>query len=725
MAMVVKNNMSAVQTLNTLNRNSSSLGKSLAKVSSGLKITSAQDDASGYAISERMRVRIRSLDQATQNTQNGANLMKTAEGALSSTIDILKTLKEKAINAATDTNTDEDRAIIQKEINQLIDQIDDNALVTFNGKYLLEGSKSEPGSETYTVMTNESLARDTMGDDKLITLRNRKGELMEIATDDKVTASYVKDGLTYVTSYQVGQTTLNDIFKALNDLDGGEVFGNAHIANANNSTRPVYSDVDTASSTIRSASLVDLRQAFNAAPRSNFDLELAAMASGTDSDGNVISITDTAIISDTNRVELSDTSSDTENLFTSLRNALMSDLALAASNSGVYTEVTSGTATVGINLSTGFVQITHTDGTVEKVELYNPNSGDAAEPIEADTLDTSSSFHSAADAIMEYIDEKLKQILSSGTETEINSDTLVGILSEGVIINRGGQSDVTGVETATTGDNITVYGSATSSTATSVVDGSEGAGYQLTFTDTVIFTEGDDGNTPSDYAREKVEALFIKNFNGLVMANDDMGLNPADTVDKTVDREKGLTVTALNGGLAGQISGLTIGITASDGQNRKSVNEFLNAFNTTIFAANASSDNSLNFQVGAEANLAIAVGMADMRAEALGLKGSDGTIVSVATLNQANGAIKVFENALQKALDQQTTIGAIESRLEYTESNLTTSSENVQGAESTIRDADMAKEMTNYTKNNVLLQAAQSMLAQANQNSSAVLSLLQ
>ena len=79
----------------------------------------------------------------------------------------------------------------------------------------------------------------------------------------------------------------------------------------------------------------------------------------------------------------------------------------------------------------------------------------------------------------------------------------------------------------------------------------------------------------------------------------------------------------------------------------------------------------------------------------------------------------------RRLLTQQTTIGSVESRLEYTSSNLTTASENVQSSESTIRDADMAKEMTNYTKNNVLLQAAQSMLAQANQSSSNVLSLPQ
>ena len=113
-----------------------------------------------------------------------------------------------------------------------------------------------------------------------------------------------------------------------------------------------------------------------------------------------------------------------------------------------------------------------------------------------------------------------------------------------------------------------------------------------------------------------------------------------------------------------------------------------------------------------------------MRSEALGLKGADGTKLNISTQTKANAAVNVLDNALQKALDQQTTIGSVESRLEYTSSNLTTASSNVQASESTIRDADMAKEMTEYTKNNVLLQAAQSMLSQANQNSSSVLSLL-
>ena len=140
MSMVVKNNKSATNALNTLNKNSAALSKSLQKVSSGMKINGAADDASGYAISEKMRVRIRGLDQAKANTQNATSMLKTAEGALQSTIDIMKTLKEKAINSANDHNSDADRITMQKEVDQLVEQIDDNASATFNGKPLFDDS---------------------------------------------------------------------------------------------------------------------------------------------------------------------------------------------------------------------------------------------------------------------------------------------------------------------------------------------------------------------------------------------------------------------------------------------------------------------------------------------------------------------------------------------------------------------------------------------------------
>ena len=432
MAMVVKNNMSAISTLNTLNKNSSALSKSLQKVSSGMKINGAADDASGYAISERMRVQIRGLDQANQNTQNGSSMMKVAEGAVSSTVDILKTLKEKVINAANDTNTDADRQTIQKELDQSIDQINDNANVTYNGKYLVDGSHNSHVDATTTSMTNQSLNTESTFESTFTALTDRNGNSLNIQSSDTVTLSYVKEGKTHTVT------------------------------------------------------------------------------------------------------------------------------------------------------ATGASKITN--------------------------------------------------ILTEGTA---NNDLKAG-------------------------------------NATSVI-GHDIAG------DTVF----------------------------------------------TADGSSGLTITAAGTGIENQISGITFSVTDTKGNVKKSANALLDNFSESIRAQNPSNDNSINLQVGTKSNQAIKVGLTDMRAEALGLQAKDGKTLNISTKEYANAAINVLDNAVQKALDQQTTIGAVQSRLEYTSSNLTTASENVQASESTIRDADMAKEMTNYTKNNVLMQAAQAMLSQANQSSSSVLSLLQ
>jgi flagellin len=442
MGMVVKNNMSAISTLNTLNKNSNALTKSLQKVSSGMKINSAADDASGYAISERMRVQIRGLDQANANTQSGNSMMKVAEGAVSSTVDILKTLKEKVINAANDTNTDSDRQTIQKELDQSIDQIDDNANVTFNGKYLVDGSHNNKVTATKTALTNESMSSTTASNSKLTALKNRNGENLNIHSTDRVTVSYVQQGKTYTTTFQVGSNTLSQIVESVSTAKNGS------------------------------------------------------------------SVQSTAVL-----------------------------------------KLTGTTAYIGQSSSTNSV--------------YTADNGNA------------------------------------------------------------------------------------------------------------------------------------------------------------------ITLTATSSGTNGQVSGFSISITDNTGAINKSANAVLDNFSESIRAQNDSEDNALVLQVGTKANQAIKVGLTDMRSNALGLKGTDGQTLNVSTQAKANAAINVLDNALQKALDQQTTIGSVESRLEYTSANLTTASENVQSSESTIRDANMAKEMTEYTKNNVLMQAAQSMLAQANQSSSSVLSLLQ
>ncbi|MBP5183445.1 MAG: flagellin, partial [Lentisphaeria bacterium] len=102
--MVVKNNMSAVNTLNTLNKNCNALTKSLQKVSSGMKVNSAADDASGYAISEKMRIQIRSLESQEQTIKSISSMLKTAEGAMTTTYELLQTLKENVISTTNNSN---------------------------------------------------------------------------------------------------------------------------------------------------------------------------------------------------------------------------------------------------------------------------------------------------------------------------------------------------------------------------------------------------------------------------------------------------------------------------------------------------------------------------------------------------------------------------------------------------------------------------------------------
>ena len=149
MSTVINTNIAAVRTHNVYNRNNDYMNQALTRVATGQKINSAKDGASTWAISEKMRERIRANDQANQNVQNDTALLKTAEGGISNTIDILKTLKERAINAANDTNMNTDRSVIAEEVRQLVKQINDNAdQVKFNGRTLLKGDAASDTAAT-------------------------------------------------------------------------------------------------------------------------------------------------------------------------------------------------------------------------------------------------------------------------------------------------------------------------------------------------------------------------------------------------------------------------------------------------------------------------------------------------------------------------------------------------------------------------------------------------
>ena len=155
--MVVKHNLQAMNSQRMLGLNTSTLSKSVEKLSSGYKINRAADDAAGLSISEKMRRQIRGLTQASTNAQDGVSMVQTAEGALNEVHDMLQRLNELAVKANNGTLQSEDVTYIQDEVNQLVSEIDRTANDTkFNKKDLLTGGTTvslQVGAEAGQMIT--------------------------------------------------------------------------------------------------------------------------------------------------------------------------------------------------------------------------------------------------------------------------------------------------------------------------------------------------------------------------------------------------------------------------------------------------------------------------------------------------------------------------------------------------------------------------------------------
>src|SRR5690606_24488087 len=192
--MRIANNIMALNAHRQLVINQNNIAKSIEKLSSGLRINRAGDDAAGLAISEKMRAQIRGLNQAIRNAQDGISLIQTAEGALQETHAILQRMRELAVQAANDTYTEEDRAEIQKEIDQLAAELTRIADTTeFNTQNLLGGGFSG----TFHIGANE-------GQKIVLDINDMSAEALKVARTVELTQ-------TTTTVHGVGgQTVLQD-----------------------------------------------------------------------------------------------------------------------------------------------------------------------------------------------------------------------------------------------------------------------------------------------------------------------------------------------------------------------------------------------------------------------------------------------------------------------------------------------------------------------------------
>lgn len=564
--MIINHNMASLNTYRQLSTNNANASKSLEKLSSGLRINRAGDDAAGLAISEKMRGQIRGLDQAARNSQDAISLIQTAEGGLNETHSILQRMRELATQASNDTNVTIDRGEIQKEINQLTSEINRIGNTTeFNTRKLLNGEVSDASV----------IGTKTTAATKAYTLESAPKATWTGGYQFAVTSDGTQSGVKFTGIDDASKLDWSALDEAATNkltitktADGMQVDG-------------TFQQDTTANKLVINADAMVLNAAGDAYTYNNHGISFQISKAEFDA--------------------------------TSIGDKV--DINLVATETAAF------------------------DATTSNIKVRNDWTTNDTDPTKAATM---SSFQITNSA--EKVDNLAKvKIVAASDVGAANSSLTIQLMDAA--------NNVLREDTVTT---------AAVMKGTTVAYNNNGVQFNLAFAASA---------TGTGY-------------------------------EITVDLDQATT--------------------------------------------NVTKDNSLAFQTGANEGQSMSLGISDMRSVALGIssktiggdftgtntvtKGTDNSVVEaaldVSDHTKAAKAVTIINNAIEKVSAERAKLGATQNRLEHTINNLSTSSENLTAAESRIRDVDMAKEMMNFQKNNILQQAAQAMLAQANQQPQGVLQLL-
>lgn len=593
--MKINHNMGAMNSKRNMKINNKASSKSIEKLSSGLRISSAGDDVAGLSISEKMRSQIRGLEQASRNAADGITLIQTAEGALNETNSILQRMRELSVQSINDTNNESDRNAIQKEINSLTSEINRIANNTeYNTKKLLTGGDGK-GIKAINLDFNGTEVTHTKGNDAVT-----KG--MKVGVD-------IKAGLSS-----------------------------------------------------------------NAIPRPDgFNFELKGVA---------LSVS-----------------------FVHLPNGNVGDITYATQNNGVITG--------------GQIKITNTqDGTLEAKDVEKVAKATAElfqKQIDSNpTLKGEfKAYNKGSQIIIEALDSngtvsngemKITGIASSKNGLTVSDANTGNVVGDGATI---GKQDIPAKGASTTIDFSNV--AATLDDIKALVDAGMSINGQ-----TIQFYDSTDG--PYKGKAIGIDIKGVTNAEQLVDAIITQTQNKLHGVELTKDGNNKLVITS-----------------TTKGEHSK-----LEIFNGNSY----NKDIEISLQVGSNENQSMLVSIGEMTAKGLGLVGvGDGfrTVyevddgegnynvecsLDVTTAKNAQNAIGIIDEATKKVSTQRSALGAYQNRLQYVVNNLNYSAENTISSESKIRDIDMALEITKNAKSNVLLQAAQSMMAQANSAPDQIIQLL-
>ena len=707
MPIAINTNLNALfaQAADTTAPKSQSLA--MQRLSTGLRINSAKDDAAGLAISNRMTSTIKGLSMAIRNANDGINMAQTADGALSQTTSILQRMRELAVQASNASNSADNRASMQQEVSQLKTQIDQIAKTTnFNDINLLDGSATKLDlqiganqGQTMTMNFDSAQTKD-IGVGSIATLTSNASSTVSKMVSGDLTINGVQVGASLATSDNVSyETTSGDrassaIAKAaaINAVSAQSgVTATVNATSVNGSTMTVQAStgtitingVTTASFATSGTDAGISRQTVVGAIN-NISSQTGVTAIDTGDmihgvqlfakDGRNITLTSTLATASTG---LGNSTATTYTGTYTLASATNSPITLG---SGIGNNIANSGLTIGTYAANTSQVVTTTRATT------------AAAPAAGTTglLDGSSLKLNGVVIGAALASDDMSSDTSSAGSTKAASAIAIA-----AAINKS--TGLTGVSAVAQANTIvgTTFGAAT-------------------FTAIKLNGVTINSNNMTNYTRADV-ANLVNRYTG-------------QTGVSAADNGKGITYTAADG------RNIEMAVVATTSTNAKTIglnaNVVVGATATTTSAVTTyaqvalQSSNQFTVQSGTsgDANLnKLGFTVGTFGGSNAGLKIKD---IDISTQAGAQSALNSIDAAIKTVSANQSRAGAFLNRLDAVVSNLTTQNTNMTASRSSILDTDYSTETTNLAKSQIISQAATAMLAQANQSAQSVLSLL-
>ena len=782
MSLRINQNVTSLSTYSNLSATTKKQESSIAKLSSGLRINTAADDAAGLAISEKMRSQVRGLQRAKLNAQDGVSMLQTAEGGLNETESIIQRMRELAIQASNDTLTPNDRLEIQKEITQLRDAIDNIANSTeFNTKKLLNGSQGLQLSSSSAFITGLATGSGALGGDYKISMAVVTAGISQMQKTqifrDKNTGELAK-----------GNTKLEDIEQFYDE--------NGVFALASQQTLTITGNAETTQFLVDGQMTLNelaaqfqnaLAGASNLAIRNSQVEVINTATTGISGLGGYLQFT-SGTIGDQGEFAIAGDQAMLDALGISITREAVNNnvqLRIEDSHGNVRTVNTSSDRAFGLldGLDIQFdsvpAQVAGCGGVVDGLRFissgekltfrFNPNPSGAGEVTVVVTfsavnaaVQTQNAY--SLDAIAKKINQAIANTLdingdkigantgcqaavvdgnirisfnpthdNAPTDIEILSGcTTLGLVEGNYVGFIDGEKEparmIRGISRLN--DDFANNGSVNFRIRLSVTDGAN-FGTSITVGTTVTIGQPD--------LLESKE--FIINCNKTLYGTSNTTLTPESLVRMDIVGDS-LAFTATNLGDVNRntqgdfISQVKIHTIISGANTVNAAGDPTNAdifFNTMMSYKDGIKlgqgdtnyrirviDTTPVLQIGANAGQQMEVGISNMSTKALGIDRLD-----MSTSAGASEAIEKLDQALSKVSAERSKLGAYVNRLNYTMNNLDNTATNLTESESRIRDVDMAQEMISFTSSQIMSQAGTAMLAQANAMGQSVLSLLQ